>query len=292
MKLVSYDAGRLGVVRDQSVVDVTDLVTDDPTAWPPVAMVQLVNEFERLRPAIEERLTAASGTPLADVRLEAPITWPNKLVAFPANYQLHIDEMNSKNRANHNGFFLMANSSIGGPNDPIVMPAMTGISIHHECELGVVIGKQGRDIPVEDALDHVFGYFCLMDITLRGPQERVARKSFDSFTPTGPWIVTKDEISDPANLDMSLSVNGELRQQANTRDLLLTINEMIAMTSAITTLYPGDLIATGTPEGVGPIAVGDEVSISIAEVGSMQVPVTAARRGSGFDLQQWAERKG
>ena len=156
---------------------------------------------------------------MSEVRLSAPVRWPSKLIAFPANYQRHIEEMRSVNRADHNGFFLKSTASIVGPNDAIVLPPIEGADVHHECELGLVIGAEGRNIPVEKALDYVFGFTCLIDVTVRGKQERVARKSFDTFTPTGPWLVTRDEVADCASLNLSLTVNGEPRQAANTRDL-------------------------------------------------------------------------
>jgi 2-keto-4-pentenoate hydratase/2-oxohepta-3-ene-1,7-dioic acid hydratase in catechol pathway len=294
MRLIAFDDEQIGVVVESSVIDVTSVVSSTEASWPPVRMLQTIRDFEVLRPRIEQFLAsapAAARRPLGSIAPAAPVPWPNKLVAFPANYQLHIDEMKSINRANHNGFFLKSNASLVGARDKIVRPDVGTSQIHHECELGLIIGREGRDISIDRALEYIFGYTCLMDITLRGPQERVARKSFDTFTPTGPWITTADEIADPADLDLELSVNGEVRQRANTRDLLLSIPEMIAMTSAVTTLYPGDIIATGTPEGVGPIEVGDVVTISIPAVGAMSLPVVAAPTASGFDIRSWAERK-
>ncbi|MEA2987213.1 MAG: hypothetical protein QOD94_3467, partial [Alphaproteobacteria bacterium] len=126
---------------------------------------------------------------------------------------------------------------------------------------------------------------CLMDMTVRGEQERVMRKSFDTFCPIGPYIVTADEISDPANLDLQLTVNGVVKQKANTSDLILDIPNMIAMASSVMTLYPGDIIATGTPAGVGPLAAGDEVTISIAQVGSMTLPVVQGELGDNLAFQ-------
>src|SRR5262249_40101988 len=141
------------------------------------------------------------GIELAKARLEAPIVWPNKLLAYPVNYLAHGQEMNSSNRANLNGFFLKANSSISGPEDAIVLPDIRGREVHHECELAIVIGKTARNIPLEQALDCVFGYACLIDVTVRGKEERVMRKSYDSFCPIGPSLVTADEIAKPDALE-------------------------------------------------------------------------------------------
>lgn len=288
MRLVGLQGNRIGVVRDGRVVDLTDLVPGQ-AEWPPVQMIRLIRDFENLAEPIRTRLSSSDGVALSDLGLMAPIRWPNKVIAFPANYQAHIDEMRSRNRADFNGFFLKANSSISGPSDPIILPPLRNVAVHHECELALIIGREGRNIPVEKALDYVFGYSCLIDVTVRGPQERVARKSFDSFTPLGPWIVTQDEVPDPSSLGLRLDVNGNVRQQANTRDLIVGIEEMIAMSSAIATLEPGDIIATGTPEGVGELHAGDTVRIAIEGVGEMTVPVVQAEEAGGYRLR-WGER--
>ena len=152
---------------------------------------------------------------------------------------------------------------------------VAGREIHHECELGIVIGRAGRHIPRARAFEHIFGYACLIDLVVRGDEERVMRKSYDTFCPFGPWIVTADEVPDAQNLQTRLWVNDELRQNANTRDLILDIPGMIELASRVATLLPGDIIATGTPEGVGPVVVGDRVRIQIDQVGEMQLQVQA-----------------
>jgi 2-keto-4-pentenoate hydratase/2-oxohepta-3-ene-1,7-dioic acid hydratase in catechol pathway len=168
---------------------------------------------------------------------------------------------------------LKANSSLSGPQDPIVLPSLAGREVHHECELAIIIGKRGRNISREAAADHIFGYSCLIDAVVRGKEERVMRKSFDTFCPVGPYITTRDEVSDFTDITMQLWVNGERRQHANTKDLIVDIPEMIAMSSSVATLEPGDIIATGTPAGVGPISAGDTVTITIERVGSMTLQV-------------------
>jgi len=285
MKLASFDGGRLGVVAGDRITDISDFVPLPAGFWPPVGMVKLIAEFETLKPRIEDAVSTRKSVALASVRLEAPVQWPNKLIAYPANYHAHAAEMRSSYRADTRGFFLKANSCISGPADPIVLPAITGPEIHHECELAIFIGRGGRGISLERAMNHIFGYGCLMDMTVRGEQERVMRKSFDTFCPIGPYIVTADEISDPATLDLQLTVNGVVKQKANTNDLILDIPNMIVMASSVMTLYPGDIIATGTPAGVGPLAAGDEVTISIAQVGSMTLPVVQGDIGDNLAFQ-------
>jgi 2-keto-4-pentenoate hydratase/2-oxohepta-3-ene-1,7-dioic acid hydratase in catechol pathway len=194
--------------------------------------------------------------------------------------------MNSSNRANVNGFFLKSTASISGPSDPIVLPDVPSREIHHECELGLIIGRRGRHVSLADAPDYVFGYCCLIDCTVRGKEERVMRKSYDTFTPIGPGIVTKDEVGDAASIGMTLWVNGALRQDANTRDLLVDIPNMISMAASVTTLEPGDIIATGTPAGVGPIRAGDVVTIEIEKVGRMSIPVVQGDGGHNIAIRK------
>jgi 2-keto-4-pentenoate hydratase/2-oxohepta-3-ene-1,7-dioic acid hydratase in catechol pathway len=285
VKLVRFDHGHIGLVTERGVVDVSDLAPVPIGSWPPVSDVALIARFPALRPTLEAAASDRPARPLDSVGLEVPVSWPNKLLAYPANYRAHIEEMASRNQADKNGFFLKANSSLSGPLDPIVLPDIESRAVHHESELAVIIGRTGRHVRREDALEHVFGYSCLIDVTVRGQEERVMRKSFDTFCPLGPWIVTRDEVPDPDGLDIQLTVNGEIRQAANTRDLIVDVRAMVVLASSVTTLYPGDVIATGTPEGVGPLADGDRVTITIENVGSMTVPVTQGQGGSNVAFE-------
>jgi 2-keto-4-pentenoate hydratase/2-oxohepta-3-ene-1,7-dioic acid hydratase in catechol pathway len=286
MKLVRFNGGRVGVVQGANVVDITQREGFDPAAWPPVGMVQLIARHASAPAKLAEGLDRLPRSALADAILECPIDWPNKVIAYPANYHAHIEEQKrsktgliSTFAANGQGFFLKANSSLSGPSDPIVLPPLNGRETHHECELAIIIGKGGRDIPLQSALDHIFGYSCLLDLVVRGKEERVMRKSFDTFCPLGPWIVTADEIADPFDIDLELRVNGELRQKANTRDLIVDIPNMISMASSTMTLFPGDIIATGTPSGVGPLVAGDRVVSTIRGVGELALNVVKGDRG-------------
>ena len=280
MKIVRYHHGQVGVTDGQRVVDLSDLCGASADEWPPVSIHRLIRDFDRLRPEIAERLATRPGEPLDRVRLETPVPWPNKLMAYPVNYHDHAKEMASRGLASVQGYFLKSASSLVGPADTIELPALPGREVHHECEIALVIGQGGRQIPVERAMEHVFGYACLLDMTVRGKEERVFRKSYDSFTPVGPWIVTADEVPDPADIEMRLWVNGELRQHANTRDLIVGIPEMVSVASSASTLHPGDLIATGTPAGVGPVRDGDVVTIEVARIGRMSLPVVQGHRGA------------
>lgn len=284
MKIARFDENRLGAIEGDRVYDLTALVPHDPAVWPPVGMVQLIAGFDGLKDRIDDILAKSPSVALSKVRLECPVPWPNKVIAFPANYHEHISEMGdnliSQFKASGQGFFLKANSSLSGPCDPIVLPPLSGREIHHESELAVVIGKGGRDIAASDALGHVFGYACLIDAVVRGKEERVMRKSFDTFCPLGPYITTAGEIENPQDIEIELRVNGDLRQKANTRDLIVSITEMIAMASSVMTLYPGDVIASGTPAGVGPMSPGDVIEIEISGVGRMALDVVTGQGGT------------
>ena len=138
----------------------------------------------------------------------------------------------------------------------------------------MIIGTRGHKIARADALKHVAGYSIGLDITIRGPEERSLRKSLDTYSVLGPWLVTADEIGDPAGLDLALDIDGEARQRANTRDLILDVPTLIEFASSFYTLEPGDIILSGTPEGVGPIVPGNRISATIQKIGAMQVAVT------------------
>ena len=286
MKIANFNQGRIGIVEDTAIADISGVIGYDPIAWPPTGMLRFITAFNHIKPRILEKLQTAERIPFAEAKLNCPVAWPNKVIAYPANYHAHIDEMKtgtgliSKFDASGQGFFLKANSSLSGPNDPIVLPDLPDREIHHECELAIIIGKGGRSISRERALEHVFGYSCLIDVVVRGKEERVMRKSFDSFCPMGPYLTTADEVPRYDDIDLELSVNGDLRQKANTRNLIVGVPEMIAMASSVMTLYPGDIIASGTPAGVGKLKAGDQVAIRIAGVGEMTLDVKQGKDGA------------
>ncbi|MBC7622957.1 MAG: fumarylacetoacetate hydrolase family protein [Aeromicrobium sp.] len=285
MKLARYDGGKIGMVVNDRIVDVSDLVDNDPSAWPPVAMNRLIADFSKIRGRLEEARKRPT-TPLAEAKLLTPVPAASKVIAYPINYHDHGIEMGRETRANNMGFFLKPPSSLCGASEPIILPAIEGRRIEHECELAIIIGKRGRDIARENWAEYVFGYSCLMDIVVRGKEERVARKAYDTFCPVGPWIVTAGELGDPNALRGRLWVNDELRQDANTRDLVVDIPGMIEIASHIMTLGPGDIIAAGTPAGVGPIKNGDKVKIEFEKIGAMTMDVIqgAGGKASIFDV--------
>jgi len=268
MKIGLFNGGRLGVVQGDLVLDVSDFITtfDVPGRL-----------FEIIRNGVvvdDESLVAVPTTPLRDVQWEVPLPRPGKIIGAPANYYEHIDEMPDSATILDWGFFLKSPTSVIGPGQAIRLP-YSDKRTDYEGELAVVIGRGGRDIALEDALDHVYGYTCLLDITVRSTEDRSTRKSFDTFTPLGPVIVTADELTDPGDLGLRLSVNGQVKQDSRTSKLIYGVPELIAYASSVLTLEPGDVIATGTPAGVGPLTGGDTVTVEIEKVGTLTVPVSA-----------------
>ena len=286
MKLAVYEGHRVGVVDGDNLYDVTDAVPGAGPAWPPMYMNSLIANWRDLGPKVAARRATASAVPLSSVKLLPPNPCPVHVIAAPANYRKHIGEIGarsvSKGRsADQMGFFMKATASLVGAGGAIELPKGSTRRFDHESELAVIVGKRARNVPRAEAMDYVFGYSCLIDVTMRiepgvAEEERVTRKSFETFTPLGPWIVTADEVPDPHALRNQLWVNDQPKQDANTRDMIVNIPALIELISSVMTLNPGDVIASGTPEGVGPIAPGDNVRIGIESVGEMTLPVVEA----------------
>ncbi|MBX5436281.1 MAG: fumarylacetoacetate hydrolase family protein [Alicyclobacillaceae bacterium] len=271
MRIALFNGNRLGVVQADRIADVTEAVGWDATDAHR-SLVRLISRFGELRGTIEQALAKAPTVPLSSVSLDAPVPNPSKIVAAPVNYRAHQQEMQEEFTVERLGFFLKAPSSIIGPGGTILLPYKDRRT-DHEAELAFVVGKTAKDVPASQAAEYIFGYFGLMDITVRGREDRPMRKSFDTFTPIGPWIVTADEVGNPHELDIRLWVNDELRQSANTRDLIQDCYRFFETVSRVMTLYPGDIITTGTPEGVGPIQAGDRVRLEIERIGELAVGV-------------------
>ncbi len=287
MRLVVYDDYRAGVVDGDRVHDVTAAIPGwDPT-WPQTFMLRTIADFATLRPALERQAAAGAGVPLDSVRLLPPVPNPTKIVAAPTNYvrgdaqRADLESMYGPQTRNVRdlGMFLKAPSSLVGAGEPIVLP-YPDRRTDYEAELAVIIGRRARHVSAAEALQYVFGYSVALDVTVRGGEERSQRKSYDTFTPLGPWVVTADEIPDPSNLAVRLWLNGELRQDGSTSQMILDVPQLIEYTSAVMTLYPGDVISTGTPDGMGPLAHGDTVVAEVESVGRLTLRVRAAERQS------------
>ncbi len=217
------------------------------------------------------RLTGVSHR-VADVRLLAPVL-PSKVVAVGKNYAEHAREMGGEPPAQP-VLFLKPSTAVCGPGDPIRYPAALTQRVDYEGELAVVIGRLCRDVPASQAGGVIFGYTCANDVTARDLQAQDGQwaraKGFDTFCPLGPWIETD---VDPGDLELTTSVNGEVRQRARTSALLHGVAALVAYASSVMTLLPGDVLLTGTPAGVGPLTDGDEVSVTIENIGTLTNPV-------------------
>jgi 2-keto-4-pentenoate hydratase/2-oxohepta-3-ene-1,7-dioic acid hydratase in catechol pathway len=282
MRLCRYGDSRLGVVDGSAVRDVTAALEVLPTYRYPLPRHDvLIANLDRIKARIAEMAPAAPATPLASAKLLSPVANPGKIIAAPVNYQKHLQEVKDDKAIHHDaailtihkaGVFLKATSSVVGPGEGIAL-RMLDRRNDHEVELAVVIGRQAHRVSRDQALEYVAGYCIGLDITIRGPEERSLRKSPDSYTVLGPYLVTADEIADPGTLDLKLAVNGDTRQSSNTRYLIKGVAELIELASSFYTLSPGDVIITGTPEGVSPIVPGDLVVACIERIGTMEVKV-------------------
>jgi 2-keto-4-pentenoate hydratase/2-oxohepta-3-ene-1,7-dioic acid hydratase in catechol pathway len=209
--------------------------------------------------------------PLAEVRLLAPVL-PSKVVAAGRNYAAHVREMDGEQQAEPSEpvLFLKPSTSVTGPGDAIRYPVKLTDRVDFEGELAVIIGRLCRSVPRERADEVIFGYTCANDVTARDLQARDGQwtraKGFDTFCPLGPWMETG---TDPADLQLTTTVNGAVRQQARTSELLWDVPNLIAHVSQVMTLLPGDVVLTGTPAGVGPLAAGDQVSVTIESIGTL-----------------------
>jgi 2,4-didehydro-3-deoxy-L-rhamnonate hydrolase len=282
MKFCRFNDDRLGLVEGDLVYDVTAATAVLPDLrWPLprgdvfFAHLDLITaEMERLRPD-------AASLALADVQLLSPVANPGKIIGAPVNYLLHQDEANKDAELNFGlpvktiddlGLFLKAGSALVGPGEGVVIEHENRRT-DHEIELALVIGRGGHHISQEEAMDHIAGYCIGLDMTIRGTEDRSLRKSLDSFAVLGPWFVSADEIADPDNLDLQLKVNDAVRQSSNTRALIFGTARLVSYASRHYSLEAGDVIFTGTPEGVGPVVTGDRMICAIEGIGEMTVMV-------------------
>jgi 2-keto-4-pentenoate hydratase/2-oxohepta-3-ene-1,7-dioic acid hydratase in catechol pathway len=293
MKLAIFDDFRLGVVSadETHITDVTDALPWPHDADPFGAgwWLRLCRDFSTLRPRLEQAGQSGPPRQLDTVKLRAAVLNPGKIVAAAANYLAHRDEMKAVTERTGGpaaawlsdfDVFLKSTSSIVGPADAVLLPAQPVAQkkeIHHESELAVVLGRGGTHIPEQRALDHVLGYTIGLDMTVRGDGDRSRRKSYDTFTPLGPWLVTADEVGDPQALEIGLTVNGQPRQNVHTSTMLTPVARLIAYASDVMRLDPGDVLLSGAPPGVGPVVDGDLIDTWISRIGRMHLPVRNAQ---------------
>lgn len=282
MKICRYDDNRVGLVQDDNIHDVTSVLSELGTfAYPLPKYDPFIAQLDKLKGKIEAAARASKPIPVARAKLLAPVANPGKIIAAPVNYTKHLEEAladkgihhgNLVNEIHKAGMFLKATSAVVGAGEGVKL-IHTDRRNDHEVELAIVIGKPAKNVSAAEAMSYVAGFCIGLDMTIRGPEERSFRKSPDSYCVLGPWLVTRDELGDPGALQLSITVNGQPRQDANTNDLILDVGALIAWGSSFYTLQPGDVILTGTPQGVGPVKPGDTMQASIERIGSMQVQV-------------------
>ncbi len=272
MKLVQFNDWRIGVQENGVTFDVTAYVKDAQQLWPPSRMLRLIEDFDELRPRIERDLREGRVPAAAVERWLPPISQPNKVIGAPVNYKVHLSKYPDaeKYTTRASGFFLKAPSAIVGPNDDILLP---GGTVNYEAELAFVMARAARDVAQADAMSYVFGYTGMLDLTRKGPEGRSMRKSFDTFAPMGPCIVTADEIADPHNLNIRIWIDGQLRCDYSTSDMICRIPELIEYTSSIMTLLPGDVYTSGNGGDPDRLNPGETIRFEIEGVGSMSLPV-------------------
>jgi 2-keto-4-pentenoate hydratase/2-oxohepta-3-ene-1,7-dioic acid hydratase in catechol pathway len=320
MKLVNFElAGEpcLGVVKGNLVVNlavafklvldrVVKFAEESPQsqarhrvlqAGPlPQDMIQFLQQDESWFRALDELLSGVVDyfhgdreldhlfTPVEAARLRAPIPRPGKIICVGRNYAEHAREFGSE-APTQPIFFLKSNNTICGPGEPVMLPPNSS-QVDYEAELAVIIGKSGKNIPEAEAYEHIAGYMTMNDVTARDMQAQDKQwfrgKSCDTFAPTGPWIVTRNEVPDPHSLRISLTLNGRTMQDSNTSNMIFRVPYLVSYLSQSLTWEAGDILSTGTPEGVGahrtpPVFLqrGDTVSITVEKVGTLTNPVAA-----------------
>ncbi len=278
MKFVTYDGGKTGLIKGDGVVDISSLCSGSGQA----AMASLISSYDSLKGDLEKLGKDGTSTPLASVKLDAPLPRPSKILAMGGNFL----ENGAKQPAPMWGFTKSLDAVLA-PGGTVVLPDVDANIFHHEAELVLVFGKRGKDIKSSEAMDYVFGYTCGLDVSARiftgtPAAPRVPNtlpispaKSYDTFAPMGPYIVTKDEITNPQHLHVELRVDGELRGDYNTDDMGHSIEDSIEFVSSIEAVSPGDVLYLGTNhQGLGAMQDGDSIEITIEQVGSFSLTVS------------------
>jgi 2,4-didehydro-3-deoxy-L-rhamnonate hydrolase len=287
MKICRFDEDRLGLVEGDEVLDVTQALDEIPEQrWPLAQGDPFILNFKKVTTAAKKLAPKAKRKKLSKVKLLSPVANPGKIIGAPINYNDHIAESikdpgiahgrtNIQRGIGEWGLFLKAGSSLIGFGEEIRLrwPERRN---DHEVELALVIGKEGNKIPRARALEHVCAYAIGLDMTVRGPELQCFRKSIDTYSVLGPWLVTPDEVGDPNDLDLWIEVNGEVKQSSNTKYLVYDVERLIEFGSSMYTLHPGDIIMTGTPAGVSPVRPGDALRAYVEGVGEADIRIAPA----------------
>jgi len=292
MRLVLTRDDRIGVLRDDGMTDVSSAFDDIRFRSSADRMPRVLAAFGERRAKVEA--LAASGEPEPLAALQAPVPRPPKLIAAFGNYREGADR-----ERQIQDMFLESPDSVIGPNGIVILPNHPATIFHHEAELGLVIGQRAKDLPADErALAALAGYTCAIDVSARGlgrmGPSRIG-KSFDTFTPLGPAIVTVDEVPEPQNLRVTMTVNGELRQDYSTSDMEYSVVEVLAFISSYMTLVPGDVLMCGTNhQGLGALQDGDRSEMTIERVGTLAISVRDPERREwprGIDQEMAARQR-
>src|SRR5262245_56609667 len=294
MKICNYNDGRAGLIEGDSIYPLGEALSSAGAVHPGATMAEIVDALAN-HPAAAAGLAAArkgKAVALSSARLLPPVDNPPAIWAAAANYKAHQAEMQERVGAYYRGdfppddlmaeVFLKPNSSLIGPGGTVILPKIAK-HVDFECELCAVIGKTAKKVPAEQALDYVYGYTMCWDISIRDPwgkgrhNTRNIRKGFDTFCGLGPWIVTRDDIREPQDLNINVEQNGQNVMKAHTGDMINGLRDLIRFLSSVSTLKPGTLITTGTPAGVSKLADGDHLKGTIGGIGTMELKVAAER---------------
>ncbi len=281
MKICRFNEKSLGIVQGRNVKDVSKVLDQlKRQTWPPPPGDQVIANLDSLFPAMHRLRNRTNVYALRDLSLNSPIARPSKVIGAPVNYRAHQEEMNKDKGINTFGGVKSIKDYGLFIKSPIPVGPAEGVRLRfserrtdHEVELAIVIGRECCDVEEKDALSYVAGYTIGLDMTIRGTEDRSLRKAVDTHSVLGPWLVTSHEVENPDQLNISLSVNGRRKQHSNTSNMIYSTRKLISYASSFYTLYPGDVIMSGTPEGVGPVSFGDILECSIEKIGTMQVPI-------------------
>lgn len=266
MKLVFFNDFTLGVMKGDSVVDVSDVVKDIPYTFPQDLLAGLIASWGDYKSKLQSAVDQASGVPVSSVRLRSPVPKAYNIDCMAVNY---MESGTRSEPAPINAFHKTAGATIGD-GDTIVLPDMPASIFEYEAEIGLVISKRASNVKIEDAHDYIFGYLNFIDVSARGVPAFYQMKSRETFAPMGPWLVTADEIADPQKLGVKLWVNGNLMQDFNSDDMAHKIPRLIEWITSIHTLEAGDVIATGTNHrGLSSIMDGDKLEIEVDGLGRL-----------------------
>ena len=274
MKLAFYDDFKLGVVKDDTVVDVSEAVSGIEHTSPQDLINQVIENFAQHKSALQQAADSGQGKPVSTVRLRSPLPKPSNIICMAVNY---MEDGTRDEPAPINAFQKSPNAVIGN-GDTMVLPDIPASIFEGEAEIALVIGKKAKNVKQEDAYDYIFGYINFIDGSARGLQAGgntfYQMKSRDTFAPMGPYLVTSDEIEDAQNLDIKLWVNEDLKQSFNTDDMAHKIPRIIEWVSSIHDLEPGDVVATGTNHrGLSAFQDGDRVNLEVQGLGNLNFGV-------------------